>query len=78
MRDLGYVKQMGRLFRAVRDMTEAAVARGETLDQARKSVNLDELQRQFAGDSALRISLFRNYVAAPAVAAAYAEASGGR
>jgi cyclase len=78
MRDLGSVKQMAGLLRAVQTMTAAAVARGETLDQARKSVNLDELQRQFAGDSPLRISLFRNYVAGPAVAAAYAEASSGR
>jgi hypothetical protein len=59
-------------------MTTAAVARGEMLEQARKSINLDELQHEFAGDSPLRISLFRNYVAGPAVAAAYAEASIGK
>jgi cyclase len=76
MRDVTYVKQMARLFRAIHDMTAAAIARGETLDQARRSINLDELQHEFAGDSPLRISLFRNYVAGPAVAAAYAEASG--
>jgi hypothetical protein len=74
MRDTDYVKRMGRLFRSVLDMTGAAVARGETLDEARKSVTLDALQREFAGDSPLRISLFRNYVAGPAVAAAYSEA----
>ena len=78
MRDLNYVKQMARLFRAIHDLTEAAVVRGETLEQARKAVNLDELQREFAGESALRMSLFRNHVAGPAVAAAYAEASSGK
>jgi cyclase len=78
MRDVNYVKLMARLFRAIHDGTAAAVARGETLEQARTAVNLDELQHEFAGESALRISLFRNYVAGPAVAAAYAEASSGK
>jgi glyoxylase-like metal-dependent hydrolase (beta-lactamase superfamily II) len=76
MRDLDYVKQIARLFRTVQDMTAAAVRQGETLEQARKSITLDALQREFAGDSPLRLSLFRNYVAGPAVTAAYAEASG--
>ena len=66
---------MAHLFRAIQDMTDAAVTRGETLEQARKSINLDQLQREFAGESPLRIALFRTYVAGPAVAAAYAEAS---
>lgn len=78
MRNLTYVKQMARLFRAIRDQTVAAAARGETLEQARKSVDLAAWEREFAGNSPLRVSLFRNYVAGPAVAAAYAEASSGR
>lgn len=78
MRDLSYVKQMAQLFRTIQDVTAAAVTRGETLEEARKSVNLDAMQRVFAGDSPLHISLFRNYVAGPAVAAAYAELQQGK
>jgi hypothetical protein len=74
MRDLRDVTQMGRLFRAIQDVTVPAVARGETLEQVRKALNLDALQREFADESPLRVSLFQNYVAGPAVAAAYAEA----
>jgi cyclase len=73
MRDLSYAKQMARMFRAVQEQTTAAVSRGETLEQAQKSVQLEGLQREFAGDSSLRVTLFRNYVAGPAVAAAYRE-----
>jgi len=71
MRDLSYVQQMARMFRAVQEETSAAVSRGETLEQAQKSIHLEAFQREFAGDSSLRATLFRNYVAGPAVAAAY-------
>jgi len=74
MRDDSYVKLMASLFASVKQQTDAAVARGETLDQARKSVNLDELRKQFAGDSAVRKVLFNMYVAGPAIAAAFREA----
>lgn len=40
----------------------------------REAINLDTMQRAFAGDSPLRTSLFRNHVAGPAIAAASAEA----
>jgi cyclase len=78
MRDLSYVKQIDRLFTAIQEMTAAAVKRGETLEEARTRINLDAMEREFAGDSPLRISLFRNYVAGPAVAAAYAELQRGK
>jgi glyoxylase-like metal-dependent hydrolase (beta-lactamase superfamily II) len=73
MHDLGYVRRMTRLFREVQAQTAAAVARGDTLEQARRHVDLSLLEREFAGDSALRLSLFRHYVTGPAVAAAFAE-----
>jgi len=38
------------------------------------SVDLSSFEREFAGDSALRTSLFRNDVAGPAVSAAFADA----
>ncbi|HYP26813.1 MAG TPA: MBL fold metallo-hydrolase [Blastocatellia bacterium] len=78
MRDDSYVKLVAGLFASVKRQVEAAVARGETLAQARKSVSLDEYRRQFAGDSAVRKVLFDVYVAQPAVAAAFREASSKR
>lgn len=51
--------------------TEAAVKRGETLEQARKSVSLEEFRKALAGDSQLRAFVFHNYVTLPAIAAAY-------
>jgi len=78
MRDDAYLKLMANLFASIKQQTEAAVARGETLEQARKSVNLDEFRKQFAGDSPVRKIAFRMYVAGPAVAAAFGEASATR
>ena len=75
LHDDSYVKLMANLLVSVKQQTDAAVARGETLDQARKSVNLDELRKAFAGDSRVRILVFRNYVEYPAVEAAFHEAS---
>ena len=48
----------------------SAVVRGETAEQARKSVNLDELKAGFAGDSALRGLLFNSDVAGSGVSRA--------
>jgi hypothetical protein len=38
----------------MRQQVEAAAARGETLEQARKSINLDEFRKVFAGGSRIR------------------------
>lgn len=62
----------------MKQQIEAAVARGETLEQARKSVNLDDLRKLFAGDSQLKRFLFDIYVNGPAVAAAFRQASAKR
>ena len=75
MRDDSYLKLMADLFASIKRQTDAVVSRGETLEQARKSVNLDEFRRQMAGDSPVRRALFNGYVVSPAVAAAYREAS---
>ena len=66
------------MFTYIKMQTEAAVARGETLEQARRSVNLDQFRKQFAGDSPVRKFSFNMYVAGPAVAAAFREASAKR
>ena len=71
MRDDSYIKLMIRLLNSIRQQTEAAVARGETLEQMRKSVNLEEFRRAFAGDSQHKALIFQNYVFLPATAAAY-------
>ena len=46
-------------------------ARGVTLDEVRKTVNLDEYRKGLAGTSPMRNLLFTNYVVRPAVGAAY-------
>jgi glyoxylase-like metal-dependent hydrolase (beta-lactamase superfamily II) len=75
MRDDSYVKLMASLMASVKEQTEAAVARGETLAEARKTVSFDEFRKLFAGDSPVRQAVFRNYVEFPAVEAAFNEAS---
>jgi hypothetical protein len=52
-----------------------AAARGEPLEQVRKSVNLDEFHKQFAGDSRVRRDIFDSYVLGAGLAAAYADAT---
>jgi glyoxylase-like metal-dependent hydrolase (beta-lactamase superfamily II) len=76
MKDDSYVQLMVRLLASIRQQTEAAVARGETLEQARKSVDLSEFRKAMASDSKLRILLFNMYVAGPGVMRAYEQASG--
>jgi glyoxylase-like metal-dependent hydrolase (beta-lactamase superfamily II) len=75
MHDNAYLKLMSRLFASMQQQVEAAVARGETLEQARKNVNLDEFQKLFAGDSRIRKSIFSNYIKGSGVAAAFSDAS---
>jgi glyoxylase-like metal-dependent hydrolase (beta-lactamase superfamily II) len=74
LKDDAYVRLVARLVASIRDQTAAAVARGETLEQARKSVDLSEFRKAIAGDSQLRRLGFDNYVADPGVGVAYAEA----
>ncbi|HEY0547936.1 MAG TPA: MBL fold metallo-hydrolase [Pyrinomonadaceae bacterium] len=75
LRDDAYVKLMARLFASIKEQVEAAVARGEGLEQVRKSVKLDEFQKLFAGESHMRNDIFRAYVVGPAVAAAFNDAA---
>ena len=78
MKDSTYLRLVARLLASIRDQTAAAVAKGETLEQARKSVDLSEFRRAIAGDSALRQFAFDNYVAGPGVAVAHREAQSKR
>lgn len=75
LRDDSYVRLMSRLFLSMRQQVTAAAARGETLEQVRKSVNLDEFRKQFVGDSRVRRDIFDSYVLGAGLAAAYADAT---
>ncbi len=75
LRDKEHLKLMARLLASLKDQTAAAVARGETLEQAHKSVNLLEFRNLFAGDSMMKRILFGDYVSGAGVAAAHREAT---
>ena len=77
LRDPAYVERLEALLRTINAQARAAAARGETLQQAQKSVDLAEQRRLFAGESTLLGHVFDNYVAQPAVARAYEEARTG-
>ena len=74
LRDTSHVKVMIELLSSMRDQTKAAVAKGETLEQARKSVDLSSFRTRLCGDSRSLLLIFANYVAGAGVAKAYAEA----
>ena len=69
------LKTMAKMFASIDEQVRAAVKGGETLEQIRKSINLDEFRNTLAGDSRMRKLIFRNYVAGPAVEAAYLDAT---
>lgn len=75
MRDDSHLRATHRLLASLARQTAAAVARGETLEQARRSVSLEEFRRHFAGASRFRSFVFANYVTASGVAAAHREAA---
>jgi cyclase len=75
MRDDAYLKLMIRLLNSIKRQAESSLARGETLEQMRKSVDLEEFRRLFAGDSPHKSFIFQNYVFLPATAAAFRQAN---
>lgn len=75
MRDDSYVRLERDLFASIKKQVGEAVARGATLEETRKSVNLDEFRKLFAGDSKVRNALFSVYVVGPAVASAFHDAT---
>jgi cyclase len=81
MKDDSYAKLVSRLVKSLSTQVDAAVARSETLDQARKSVRLDDFRKELVHDSTMLGIIFDNYVTSSGVAAAYKEATaakGGR
>ena len=76
MRDDRYLATLSGMFASISRQAREAVARGESLEAARKSVNLVDFHAQLAGESRVRQLLFTSYVARPAVSAAWREAGG--
>ena len=77
LRDDSYLRTTAELLHHVAAETRAAVARGETLEQARSSIVLEPFRTRIAGDSPLRRFLFDTYVTSPAIARAYEAATAG-
>ena len=75
MNDTSYLKLMAELFQSIRQQVEALVARGDSLDQTRKSVDLKSLRQRFAGDSRVRNMIFNAYVVGAGVEAALRDAT---
>jgi cyclase len=75
MRDTSYTRTLAEMFAYISRQTEAAVARGESLEQVRQSIDLAEFRKRLVGESHVRRVSFSMYVAGPAVAAAFREAS---
>ncbi|NQD37582.1 MBL fold metallo-hydrolase [Permianibacter sp. IMCC34836] len=70
-----YLRQMIVLLDGLTAQVKAAKARGETLEQAAKSVDLSALRQPFVGDSILLKIIFNMYVKSSGIAAAYQEAA---
>jgi glyoxylase-like metal-dependent hydrolase (beta-lactamase superfamily II) len=66
-----YIRWMISLMNSIKQQTEASAKRGEVLEQMRKSVDLEEFRKLFAGESQHKSFIFKNYVTLSAVAAAY-------
>jgi glyoxylase-like metal-dependent hydrolase (beta-lactamase superfamily II) len=75
MRNDAYVRQVKALLESLDRQVLAAVARGDTLEQVRAAVRLDAFRDALAAGHPLREDVFDYYVAQPAVARAYAQAT---
>jgi glyoxylase-like metal-dependent hydrolase (beta-lactamase superfamily II) len=75
LRDQEYPRLIARLLASLKEQVAAAVSRGETLEQTRKSVTLVELRKLFTDDSGMRRILFGDYVTGAGIEAAQREAN---
>ncbi|MFL6466391.1 MAG: MBL fold metallo-hydrolase [Pyrinomonadaceae bacterium] len=71
MRDDIYIGSMIALMNSIKRQAEASAKRGETLEQMRNRVDLEEFRKIFAGESQHKSLIFKNYVTLPAIAVAY-------
>lgn len=75
MQDDSYIRLMIRLLNSIKEQSETAFQKGETLEGFRKKINLDKIETEFTGDSQHKKFVFQNYVFLPATAAAYKQLS---
>ena len=73
VRDPAYVQKTARLLDALMSQVAASVARGETIDETRRAVRLDDFRHAFAGGSRLFEFLFDSYVLSAGIPAAIRE-----
>lgn len=73
MRDTRYVQLLIILFKTIEEQIQSSVNQNKTLEETRKVINLDELKKEFAGESKLKNFLFSTYVTYPSITAAYNE-----
>jgi cyclase len=78
MRDGTYIRLMIDLLNSIKEQVTAAVAAGKSLDETRKSVDLERFKQRFCGESAHKRFIFDNYVFASATAAAYNQLKAGK
>lgn len=71
VRTLDHVQLEIRMLASLVDQVKAAVSRGASIAEVRKSVNLSEFETAFCGTSRLLRSVFQNYVNGSGIAAAY-------
>ena len=74
-RDERQIVAVEEMLRAIVSGVELGVARGDSLAAVRRTVDLTTWRDRFAGASKLQRFAFENYVADPAVAAAFADAT---
>ena len=66
-----HARLISRMLHSLADQVRDARARGETLEQVKASVKLDQFEHEFAGDSQILKILFSYYVTTPAIQRAY-------
>ncbi len=76
LRDDRQLELLSRMFVSITEQTQAGIAKGESLEEIRKSVDLDEFKTALGGNSTLRKILFVNYVRQPSTASAYGDLRG--
>lgn len=77
MRDLEYLRTVQQMLDAARTATHAAVAQGMTLEDAQRTVTLEEWRIRLAGEEKWLNTLFSQFFRKPVVARLYEEAKNG-
>ena len=69
--DTAYLQLTQRLLASFKRQIEASVARGDSIEEARRAMRLDDIKREFVRDSSLLSYLFDSYVLSSGVPAAF-------